>query len=137
ENWTPDLIITDVKMPGMDGIELMRKAREKLTAVGVVVMTAFGSVENAVEAMQQGADDYLTKPVHFPELLVVVKRVLENYELRRENEQLRNALAQEEPPLQGVEWIGQSKATRELMGLVRQVADSDASVLILGESGTG
>lgn len=136
EDWTPDLLITDVKMPGLDGIGLMKKVREQLPGVGVVVMTAFGSVENAVEAMQQGADDYLTKPVHFPELLVVVRRVLEHYALRSENEKLRHEL--ESPADAGsVEWIGQSKASRELLALVRQVSDSDASVLVLGESGTG
>lgn len=136
EDWTPELVITDVKMPGMDGIELMRKIREKYEATGIVVMTAFGSVENAVEAMHQGADDYLTKPVHFPELLIVVRRVLNHYELRRENVRLRHALS-EPAKDEELEWIGQSKASRELMGLVRQVSDSDASVLISGESGTG
>src|SRR5690606_19814962 len=136
EDWTPDLVITDVKMPGLDGIGLMKKVREQIEGVGVVVMTAFGSVENAVEAMQQGADDYLTKPVHFPELLVVVRRVLEHHALRRENEKLRFAL---EGPVEDstVEWIGQSKASREMLALVQQVADSDASVLVVGESGTG
>jgi DNA-binding NtrC family response regulator len=138
ENWTPDLVITDVKMPGMDGIELMRKIRDRFEAVGVVVMTAFGSVENAVEAMHKGADDYLTKPVHFPELLVVVKRVLDHYALRRENDDLRSRLEDDGDADPGeLEWIGASKPSRELIGLVKQVADSDASVLILGESGTG
>ncbi|MBK6921544.1 MAG: sigma-54-dependent Fis family transcriptional regulator [Deltaproteobacteria bacterium] len=136
DDWTPDLIVTDVKMPGMDGIELMKKVRERFEGTGVVVMTAYGSVEHAVSAMQLGADDYLTKPVHFPELLVVVRRVLASYELRRENVRLKTALVGE-GIAPGLEWIGQSKQSRELLGLVRQVADSDASVLILGESGTG
>jgi two-component system response regulator HydG len=137
ESWSPDLIITDVKMPGMDGIELMQKTRDRLDGVGVVVMTAFGSVENAVAAMQQGADDYLTKPVHFPELLVVVRRVLAHNDLRRENARLRAQLDAEPVDNDQVEWIGQSKPAREMLSLVRQVADSDASVLIVGESGTG
>ncbi len=136
DDWTPELVITDVKMPGMDGIALMAKVRERLEGTAVVVMTAYGSVEHAVSAMQAGADDYLTKPVHFPELLVVVRRVLANYELRRENTRLRNALVGE-PIAPGHDWIGRSKESRELLGLVRQVADSDASVLILGDSGTG
>ena len=72
DDWTPELVITDVKMPGMDGMELMAKVRERFEGTAVVVMTAHGSVEHAVAAMQQGADDYLTKPLHFPELLVVV-----------------------------------------------------------------
>lgn len=136
DDWTPELVITDVKMPGMDGMELMAKVRERFEGTAVVVMTAHGSVEHAVAAMQQGADDYLTKPLHFPELLVVVRRVLANAELRRENAQLRTALVGE-PISPGHDWIGQSKESRALLGLVRQVADSDASVLILGDSGTG
>ncbi len=136
DDWTPDLVITDVKMPGMDGIELMKKIREREGGIGVVVMTAYGSVEHAVEAMHHGADDYLTKPVHFPELLVVVRRVLDAGELRRENSRLKTALIGESIA-PGLDWIGHSKASRELLGLVRQVADSEASVLILGDSGTG
>jgi len=136
DDWIPDLLITDVNMPGMDGMQLMQKVRERIEGVSVIVMTAYGSVENAVAAMQQGADDYLTKPLHFGELLVVVRRVLASHELRRENTRLKSALSGESITT-GVDWIGQSKASRELLGLVRQVAASDASVLIVGESGTG
>jgi len=135
DDWTPDLVITDVKMPGMDGIELMAKVRDRLEGTAVVVMTAFGSVEHAVSAMQQGADDYLTKPVHFPELLTVVRRVLANDEVRRENARLRATGAAPISP--GVEWIGQSKESRDLIALVRQAATTDTSVLIQGEPGTG
>jgi DNA-binding NtrC family response regulator len=135
DEWTPDLVITDVKMPGMDGIELMAKVRERLEGTAVVVMTAYGSVEHAVSAMQQGADDYLTKPVHFPELLTVVRRVLANDEVRRENARLRASGAA--PTAPGVEWIGQSKESRDLIALVRQAASTDTSLLIQGEAGTG
>ncbi|MCA9711102.1 MAG: response regulator, partial [Myxococcales bacterium] len=107
EEWAPDLMLTDVQMPGMSGIELMEKARERVPGVGVVVMTAFGSVENAVTAMQAGADDYLTKPVHFPELLLVVERLLERQALRRENERLRDAL--QGSAADEVGWVGSSK----------------------------
>jgi len=136
EDWAPDLLLTDVKMPGMDGITLMKKVKAQFGSVGVVVMTAFGSVENAVEAMQEGADDYLTKPVHFSELLMVVRRVLSHWSLRKENESLREALAAP-PPSDSVHWIGQSKASRQLLALVHQVSDADASVLVVGERGTG
>jgi two-component system response regulator HydG len=135
DDWTPDLVITDVKMPGMDGIELMAKVRERLEGTAVVVMTAYGSVEHAVSAMQQGADDYLTKPVHFPELLQVVRRVLANDEVRRENARLRATPAA--PAGTGLEWIGQSKESRELIALVHQAATTDTPVLIQGEPGTG
>ena len=86
--------------------------------------------------MHRGADDYLTKPLHFPELVVVVGRVLDHYALRRENERLRDALDNSEDA-DGPTWVGQSKASRELVGLIRQVASSNASVLVVGESGTG
>ena len=135
EGWSPDIVVTDVQMPGMSGIELMEKIREQLPGVGVVVMTAFGSVENAVTAMQAGADDYLTKPVHFPELMLILERLLERRALRQENERLRDALQAGDADEVG--WVGSSKPARELMSLVKQVAGSDASVLVLGESGTG
>jgi DNA-binding NtrC family response regulator len=136
DDWTPNLLITDVMMPGMNGNELMRKIRERVEGIGVIVMTAHGSVEKAVAAMREGADDYLTKPLDFDELLIVVRRVLESYDLHRENARLRNALTGE-AIAPGVDWIGHSKASKELLGLVRQVADADASVLVLGDSGTG
>jgi len=135
EEWAPDIVVTDVQMPGMSGIELMEKLRERMPGVGVVVMTAFGSVENAVAAMQAGADDYLTKPVHFPELLLILERMLESKALRQENARLRDALGGGDANEVG--WVGSSKPARELMGLVKQVASSDASALVLGESGTG
>ena len=82
----PDLLITDVHMPGMDGTALMAKVQEAHPDVGVVVMTAYSTVERAVAAMQQGADDYLTKPIRFDELLVVVERLLAHRETARELE---------------------------------------------------
>jgi len=136
DDWTPDVLVTDVMMPGMDGVELMRRLRERLEDLGVVVMTAHGTVEKAVEAMRDGADHYFTKPLEFDALLMVVRRVLAAHELRRENVRLRSALTGE-TIAPGIDWIGQSRASKELLGLVRQVADSDASVLVLGESGTG
>lgn len=136
DEWAPHLIITDVKMPGMDGLELMKKLRERGDIVGIVVMTAFGSVENAVEAMQRGADDYLTKPVHFPELLVVVHKVLEHQRLRRENSRLKSELDRDGAE-GGVSWIGNSKTSRDLVALIKQVSHSDAPALVLGERGTG
>lgn len=135
EEWTPDVVITDVQMPGMSGIELLGKVRERVPGVGLVVITAYASVENAVTAMHEGADDYLTKPLHFPQLLLVVRRVLERRELHRENDRLRQAL--HDGIADEVGWVGHSKSSRELMELVGQVAQSDASVLLLGESGTG
>jgi DNA-binding NtrC family response regulator len=135
DDFTPDVMITDVQMPGMSGIELMKRLRERVPDVGVIVMTAFASVENAVAAMRAGADDYLSKPVHFPELCVVLERLLAQLELRRENAQLREVIAADEAD--DVGWVGRSTPSRDLMSLVRQVASSAASVLVIGESGTG
>jgi DNA-binding NtrC family response regulator len=136
DDWTPDLLVTDVMMPGIDGVELMRRLRERFESMGVIVMTADATVERAVAAMRDGADYYLTKPLDFDALLVIMRRVLAAYELRRENARLKSAISGE-AIAPGIDWIGRSRASRELLGLVRQVADSDASVLVLGESGTG
>lgn len=140
EGWRPEIVVTDLKMPGMDGIQLMEKLRERIADVSVVVMTAFGTVESAVEAIQQGADDYLTKPLHLGQLLVVVERVLAHRALRQETERLRDELARRDGVEHDIDYdnlIGRSRAFREMMSLVEQVAGSDASVLLVGENGTG
>ncbi|MEM7160439.1 MAG: sigma-54 dependent transcriptional regulator [Myxococcota bacterium] len=134
DGWTPDLVLTDVQMPGMSGVELMAKVHESLPDVPIVVMTAFGSVENAVTALHAGADDYLTKPVHFDQMLLVLRRALARRELHRENERLREAL---DGFTGEIGWVGSSKSSRDFMALVQQVAGNDAAVLIHGESGTG
>ncbi|NVB37764.1 sigma-54-dependent Fis family transcriptional regulator [Pseudenhygromyxa sp. WMMC2535] len=140
DNWTPDVVITDLKMPGMNGIQLMEKLRERISDISVVVMTAFGTVESAVEAIQQGANDYLTKPLHLGQLLVVVERVLERRALMLETERLRDELAARSTEEEEIDYpglIGRSRAFRDMMSLVEQVAGSDASVLFVGENGTG
>lgn len=137
DNWDPDVVITDVKMPALGGIELMTKLRERLPEVAVIVMTAYGSVEGAVEAMHLGADDYLSKPVHLPQLLVVLRRVLAHRALQREAKSLRSALEAREGDGASGGLIGQAKVLRDLVDLAKQVADSPVSVLITGETGTG
>src|SRR5206468_2013580 len=89
ESFAPHVVVTDLKMPGMDGIELVKKIRAGEDPAAVVVMTAFGAVQTAVDAMRAGASDYLTKPLNFDELLVVLDKVLETEHLRRETRQLR------------------------------------------------
>ena len=91
EAFAPHVVITDLQMPGMDGIELMKKIRAGDDPVPVIVMTAFGDVSSAVEAMHAGAADYLTKPLNFEELLVVLKRVISTQDLVRETRELRQA----------------------------------------------
>lgn len=144
DQWVPDVVLTDLKMPGMDGIVLMEKLRERVPSIAVIVMTAFGTIESAVDAVHKGADDYLSKPLHLPNLLLVLQRVLHYRELRREADRLRAALSQSHmannmggPHDLGHNLIGQSPSFRTLLELVRQVASSDASVLITGAQGSG
>src|SRR6478735_10521776 len=89
EEFAPDVVVTDMKMPGLSGLELMEKVRERDAACVVIVMTAFGAIETAVQAMRQGAADYLTKPVNVEELSLVLKRELERKRLRAETGHLR------------------------------------------------
>jgi len=132
--FNPDLVLTDLKMPGMDGIELMGKLRTEEAGCPVVVMTAFGEVETAVQSMRAGAIDYLTKPLNFDELLIVMRRALETAQLRREASQMRARLADRFRPSN---IIGQSPRMQQVFKVIEQVAPSKASVLITGESGTG
>ncbi len=134
EDFAPDLLLTDLKMPGMDGIELMRKARELDPEATVVVMTAFGAVDTAVTAMRSGAADYLTKPLNIDELGIVLERALERKALRREATQLRGRIS-ERDRIDSI--VGSSPPMLRIFEMLLQVAPSRASVLITGESGTG
>jgi two-component system, NtrC family, response regulator HydG len=130
----PDVLLTDLKMPGLDGIELLRKARELYPDLVVILMTAFAGVETAVQAMREGAEDYLTKPVQIDELVLVVDRALERQKLRKETLELRARLKER---LRFDKIIGTSTAMQAVFKTIEQVAPSRASVLITGESGTG
>jgi DNA-binding NtrC family response regulator len=134
EEFAPDLLLTDLRMPGMNGIDLMGKAREIDPEIAAVVMTAHGEVETAVTAMRQGAADYLNKPLVFEELTVVLERALERRRLRREAGQLRERLSRRHR-LDAV--VGSSPAMQRVFDTVLQIAPSRATVLIEGESGTG
>ena len=134
DDFAPDCIVTDLKMPGLDGLGLMRKALEQDPERAVIMMTAFGAVDTAVAAMRAGATDYLTKPINFDELLLVVERAIERRRLRLETGQLRQRLS-ERHRLSNL--IGSSPAMQAVFDTVMQVAPSRASVLITGESGTG
>jgi len=133
-DFAPDLVVTDLCMPGMDGLDLMRKTHDTDPEAAFVFMTAHGAVETAVAAMRQGAADYLTKPIAFDQLVLLIDHELERRRLRREAGLLRQRLADDQrlPSL-----VGCSRAMRELGETVRKVAPSRASVLLTGESGTG
>ena len=128
------LMITDLRMPEMSGLELIREARRRFPEMGVVVITAFASLESAVEALRLGAADYITKPFHVDEIRAVVAKVMDGLALRKENRKLKAKLLEE-----GVipKIIGSSLQTRELLDLIERVAPSDSTILLTGESGTG
>lgn len=129
----PEVILTDLKMPGKSGIELVAGIASQPKRPEIIVMTAFGTIETAVKAMKLGAYDYLTKPLEREELLLAVSRALEKYGLRRNSNELRQALTN--PLYEGL--IAESKAMREIIDMARRVADTDATILIQGNTGTG
>ncbi len=130
----PDVVLTDLKMGGMDGIDLLAKLGQEKVMPAVVIMTAFGTVSSAVDAMKKGAFDYLTKPLDKDVVVLTVKRALERQELLRKNIELQQALY-DKFRIDGI--IGESPEMREAANIVRKVSKSNATVLILGESGTG
>jgi DNA-binding NtrC family response regulator len=132
--FAPDLVLTDLKMPGMDGLQLLAKLREADPDLPVIVMTAFGEVETAVKAMRSGARDYLAKPVNVGELSVVIARELEQRKLRAEAGLLRARLS-ERYSFSNI--VGNAAPMQAVFKTVVQIAPSRASVLITGESGTG
>ncbi len=133
-SFDPHVVVTDLKMPVLDGIGLLEQARPKANGTVFLVMTAFGSIETAVEAIKKGADNYLTKPLDLEALSVLVARALETAKLRREAHDLREQL-HERFSFGNV--IGSHPAMQRVMKMVAQVAKSRATVLIQGESGTG
>jgi len=140
----PDAVVTDLKMPGLSGIELLERIKEIDDDLPVILMTAFGTVETAVQALKLGAFDYITKPFEGDELVVAVKRAIEHAKLKRDNEVLRraaeNGSAGQAPAAahSGLSrLIGSSDAMREVREKLQAVADSQGTVLISGESGTG
>ena len=129
-----DLVMTDLRMPGLGGMELLRQMKEKWPETETIVLTAFGSIDTAVEAMRMGAYDYLTKPIDRDRFHIVVKKALEHHTLAQENKQLRDRL---ETRTRFDQMVGESEAMRRIYGLVDMVADSEVTVLLTGESGTG
>jgi len=129
-----DLILTDLKLPGMDGLELLEKLKAQNSHTPVVVMSAFSTVENAVEAMKRGAVDFLPKPFSLDHLSVVVEKALEVSKLRDENRELREALG-ERYKFENI--IGSSPAMQEIFATIMRVAPTRATVLLAGESGVG
>jgi DNA-binding NtrC family response regulator len=134
EKHDPDVVLTDLRMPGMDGLELLAKIKEIRPETMVIVMTAYGTVKTAVKAMKLGAEDYLGKPIDVEELEVVLQKALERKGLLEEARSLRERL---EHKYRLDNLVGESPEMLSVFKTIRQVAPSSASVLLLGESGTG
>jgi len=129
-----DLVLTDLKLPGMDGLEFLQAVKRQNAAMPVVVMTAFGSVETAVEAMKAGASDYVLKPFSLTEMRMVIHKELDVRNLREENRSLREALGQKysHPNI-----VARSPKMQEALATVERVAPTNSTVLLGGESGVG
>jgi DNA-binding NtrC family response regulator len=129
-----ELVITDLRMPGIGGMEFLHRLKDKWPDTEVVVMTAYGSIDTAVEAMRYGAYDYLTKPIDRERFPVVVGKALERHALAHENKQLRDRL---ETRTRFDQMVGESEPMQRIYSLVDMVSDSAVTVLLTGESGTG
>ena len=134
EQWQPELVITDIHMPGMDGLALLAAVREKEPDIPVVLLTAYGSLKTAVDAIKAGAFDYLSKPFVVEDIRLVVRRALEHTKLVRENRSLRGQLRDR---YRFDNLVGSSGGMVEVYKMIARVAETDSTVLIQGESGTG
>lgn len=130
----PDLVITDMKMTGMDGLMVLKSIKERSPETLVIIITAFGTVDVAVEAMKSGAYDYITKPFNRDELKLTVKKALQFNGLTEENKRLKSELT-DKADFRTI--VGSSKEMEKVFDVIRKVADTEAAILITGESGTG
>ena len=129
-----DLVLMDVRMAVMSGIEALKKIKQHNPAIPILIMTAYSSVESAVDALKAGAYDYLTKPLDFDALKITMERALEHTGLKEENKALKERLRS---GFQLKNIVGKSEAMKDLIEMVAMIAPSEATVLIIGESGTG
>ncbi len=132
--FAPDIVLTDLKMSGISGLQLLAALPDGSVKPSVIIMTAYGTISSAVEAMKKGAFDYLTKPLEKDAIVMTVQKAAERMQLIRENIDLRNALY-EKFSMDGI--IGSSRKMKEIMDVVKKVAPTSVTVLIFGESGTG
>lgn len=129
-----DIIIADVRMPEMNGMEVLKAVKETRPEISMIIMTAFGSIDSAVEAMKKGAYDYITKPFKMSEISIVVQKALEGKRLREEVASLRKEVSSK---YKFDNIIGKSKVMQDVFDLIRRVSGSKSTVLIYGKSGTG
>jgi DNA-binding NtrC family response regulator len=129
-----DIIVTDFKLPGMNGLEFLQAAKRVNAEIPVVIMTAHGTIESAVEAMKNGASDYVLKPFSLAELVLVIRKELASHQLRQDNRTLREALGQR---YQYENIVARGEKMQAVLALVERVAPTNSTVLIGGESGVG
>ncbi len=140
---TFDLLITDIKMPGMDGLTLLNKVKDNYPATEVIIITGFGSIKSAVNAMRKGAVDYITKPFNLDEILLKIKKIQEKKRLEKDNIALKASLNPPSPPfekgltIKGLTFIVKSMIMKRVIDVVNSISTSDCNVLISGESGVG
>lgn len=128
-----DFLIADIKMPGMDGLTLLKEVKGKYNDMDVMIITGFGSIESAVDAIKKGASDYITKPFNLDELILKIKKLEEKKRLEKENTALKISLGlDKDTPL-----IARSKAMKRIVDIISGIRNSDCNVLITGESGVG
>ncbi|NOX20242.1 MAG: sigma-54-dependent Fis family transcriptional regulator [Nitrospirae bacterium] len=129
-----DVVVTDIKMPGLDGISLLERIKLQWPETEVIIITGFGSIDSAVEAMKRGAYDYITKPFNLDELILKIKKILEKKSLENRNIALKLSLGLEKdlPP-----FIAKSKKMLQVVDIIESISQSDCNVIITGESGTG
>jgi DNA-binding NtrC family response regulator len=132
-NWEPDILLTDIRMPLMDGLDLLKQAKQIQPELVAIVMTAFGTIDTAVEAMKTGADDFLTKPLNFDAVELIIDRAMKRLEMMKELKELKEERVERER----TRIIGNSAPLKECLKVADQVAPSRATILITGESGTG
>jgi DNA-binding NtrC family response regulator len=132
--FSPDVVLTDLKMGGISGLQLLEVLPDDAIKPAVVIMTAYGTISSAVEAMKKGAFDYLSKPLDKDSIVLIVQKAVERMQLIKENARLRNALY-EKFSMEGI--VGRSKRMQEVLEVAKKVAPTTVTVLIYGESGTG
>ena len=129
-----DVILLDILMPGMDGITFMKKIKKDPSSPAIIVLTGGATIETAVEAMKNGAYDYLTKPYKLDELIILINRAYEFGQLKIKNQLLEQELARKESPF---EFVCKSRQLKDILALIKKIAPADSPVFIQGESGTG
>ncbi|MCD4742477.1 MAG: response regulator, partial [Desulfobacteraceae bacterium] len=132
-----DFILCDLKMPGIDGIDILKKIQNKIKETSVIMMSAYGTIDTAIEAIKLGAFDFISKPFKPDEILIVLAKALEKMELKHENAQLKKQINDIENKYKFKNIVAKSKEMQSIFSLLYKIADYNTTILITGESGTG